>query len=107
LECLSLALVDIGKGFPFATTTPAFYEHTALPQVRLLQERLEQAENALPTFEKTYMQYKQLLEEMRETIEMVIIQVYCHTDIRTYKTNKRQKRSYKYAIHSMLQNQIH
>jgi len=91
LERLSLALVDIGRANPFASTTLAFYEHTALPQVRVLQERLEQAGNALPTFEKTYKQYKKMLEEMLEAIELVIGKVKRHTSTRDYRRQQKGK----------------
>jgi len=101
LERLSLALVGIGRAYPFASTTLAFYEHTALPQVLLLQERLEQAGNALPTFEKTYKQYKQLLEEMRGAIEMVISKVKRYTHTRTYRRQQKSRSNLLNTLKSM------
>jgi hypothetical protein len=93
LERLSLALVDIGRENPFASSTLAFYEHTALPQVRLLQERLEQAGNALPTFELTYGQYKEMLEEMIETIKMMIAKRKHHTRTRDYRRQQKGRQT--------------
>jgi hypothetical protein len=101
LERLSLALVDIGKANPFASTTLAFYEHTALPQVRLLQERLEQAGNALPTFEKTYKQYKKMLEEMSVAIEMVIKKVKHRTQTRDYRRQQKGRQNLLQMLKSM------
>jgi hypothetical protein len=101
LERLSLALVDIGRANPFASTTLAFYEHTALPQVRFLQERLEQAGNALPTFEKTYRQYKKMLEGMIETIEMVIAKVKHHTRTRDYRRQQKSRSNLLKTLKSM------
>jgi hypothetical protein len=93
LERLSLALVDIGRANPFASTTLAFYEHTALPQMRLLQVRLEQAGNALPTFEKNYKQYKKMLEKMLEAIDLVIRKVKRHTSTRDYRMRQKAKKT--------------
>jgi len=101
LERLSLALVDIGRAYPFASTTLAFYEHTALPQVLLLQERLEQAGNALPTFEKTYKEYKKMLEEMGGTIEMVIGKVKRHTQTRDYRRQQKGRKTLLKTLKSM------
>ena len=101
LERLSLALVDIGRAYPFASSTLAFYEHTALPQVRLLQERLEQAGNALPTFEKTYKEYKRMLEEMGRTIEMVIGKVKRHTQTRDYRRQQKGRSTLLKTLKSM------
>lgn len=101
LERLSLALVDIGRANPFASSTLAFYEHTALPQVRLLQERLEQAGNALPTFEKTYKEYKKMLEEMGGTIEMVIGKIKRHTQTRDYRRQHKGRRTLLKTLKSM------
>ena len=101
LERLSLALVDIGRAYPFASSTLAFYEHTALPQVRLLQERLEQAGNALPTFEKTYKEYKKMLEEMGGTIEMVIGKVKRHTQTRDYRRQQKGRSTLLKTLKSM------
>ena len=101
LERLSLALVDIGKGYPFASTTLAFYEHTALPQVRLLQERLEQAGNALPTFERTYTQYKIMLEEMLGAIEMVVGRVKCYISTRDYRRQQKGRQNLLQTLTSM------
>ena len=101
LERLSLALVDIGRAYPFASSTLAFYEHTALPQVRLLQERLEQAGNALPTFENTYKEYKRMLEEMGGTIEMVIGKVKRHTQTRDYRRQQKGRSTLLKTLKSM------
>lgn len=101
LERLSLALVDIGRANPFASSTLTFYEHTALPQVRLLQERLEQAGNALPTFEKTYKEYKKMLEEMGGTIEMVIGKVKRHTQTRDYRRQQKGRSTLLKTLSSM------
>ena len=65
----TLALVDIGKTFPFAPSTHAFYERTALPQALALEERLEQTGNALPTFERAYNIHKELLLDVRRAIK--------------------------------------
>jgi len=66
---LSLAVVSIGKAFPYATSTLLFYEHTALPQVLALEKRLERAGNALPTFDKIYADFKTKPHNMRLAVE--------------------------------------
>jgi hypothetical protein len=65
----TLALVDIGKTFPFAPSTHAFYERTALPQALALEERLEQTGNALPTFERAYNIHKKVLVDEHKAIK--------------------------------------
>jgi hypothetical protein len=101
LERLSLALVDIGRAYPFATTTLAFYEHTALPQIMALEERLEQAGNALLTFEKTYADYKELLVDMRAAIGKAIEHIECYTSSRAYRRSEKGRGSFLKMVQSV------
>ena len=85
LERLSLAVEDLCRTSPFNHSTLAFDEHTALPQVLALEERLEQAGNALPTFDKTYGEYKNLLLDMRVALSKLIERTKCFTSSRAYR----------------------
>ena len=101
LERLSLALVDISRASPYTPSTLAFYEHTALPQVRSLQERLEGAGNALHTFEKTYMEYKEQLIVLTEAIEIAITRIKCYTTRREHRRQQKGKQTLLQTLKSM------
>ena len=101
LERLSLALVDISRASPYTPSTLAFYEHTALPQVRSLQERLEGAGNALPTFEKTYMEYKEQLIVLSEAIETAITRIKCYTTRRKHRRQQKGRSTLLKTLKSM------
>ena len=96
-----LALVDISRASPYTPSTLAFYEHTALPQVRSLQERLEGAGNALHTFEKTYMEYKEQLIVLREAIETAITRIKCYTTRREHRRQQKGKQTLLQTLKSM------
>ena len=101
LERLSLAVEDIGRASPFNHSTLAFYEHTALPQVLALEERLEQAGNALHTFDKTYGEYKSLLLDMRAAISKMVDRINCYTSSREYRRSKKGRGNFLAAVRSL------
>jgi hypothetical protein len=101
LERLSLAVADIGRASPFKPSTLAFYKHTALPQVLALEERLEQAGNALLTFDKTYEDYRGLLVDMRAAIGKAIVLIECFTSSRAYRRSKKGRGDFLRMVKSM------
>lgn len=101
LDRLSLAIVDIARANPYAASTLAFYKHTALPQALALEERLEQAGNALPTFDKTYEDYKNALLDIREAISIAIERIECHFNSRAYRRSEKGRGTFLKAIHSL------
>lgn len=101
LERLSLAVADIGRASPFNHSTLTFYEHTALPQVLALEERLEQAGNALPTFDKTYEEYKNLLTDMRVALSELVKRTKCFTNSRAYRRTAKGRSTFLAMVKSM------
>ena len=101
LERLLLAVADIGRASPFKPSTLAFYEHTALPQVLALEERLEQAGHALTTFDKTYGEYKEMLLKMRISTEKAIEQIKCYTNSREHRRSDKGRNNFLKIVKSI------
>jgi hypothetical protein len=101
LKRLSLAVEDIGRASPFNHSTLSFYEHTALPQVLALEERLEQAGNSLPTFDKTYGEYKKLLLDMRVALSKLIERTKYLTSSRAFRRRVKGRSNLLAVVKSM------
>lgn len=101
LERLCLAVRSISTQAPFAPSTLAFYEQTALPQVIALQQRVKEAGNALLTFHKTQSEYEELLEKMLFVIKKAINEISFQTSNRENRRKIGKVKSFLQAVKSI------
>ena len=95
LDFQRLLLALRSMGFPSNTTHSClnFLQHTAAPQLLALEQRLEEAGNALPTFEYNYGTYKELIGGMRKKVEEELKSVSVFLSSRDYRRAMKGRKS--------------
>lgn len=101
LERLLLALRSMNCG---NSTTPAslhFLQHTAAPQLLVLEQRLEEAGNALPTFEYSYQTYKEMIARVKKKVEEEIKILSDYLSSRDYRRRSKGRKSFMEELKGM------
>ena len=96
LDFQRLLLAMRSMGFPNSTQPAAlhFLQHKAAPELLALEQRLEKAGNALPTFEYTYGTYKELIVGMRKKVEEEIKWLSDYLSSRDYRRKSKGRKSF-------------
>ena len=103
LDFQRLLLALRSMGFP-NSTQPAclhFLQHTAAPQLLMLERRLEEAGNALPTFEYNYGTYKERIVGMRKKVEEEIKWLSDYLSSRDYRRKSKGRKSFMEELKNM------
>ena len=96
LDFQRLLLAMRSMGFPNSTQPAAlhFLQHKAAPELLALEQRLEKAGNALPTFEYTYGTYKELIVGTRKKVEEEIKWLSDYLSSRDYRRKSKGRKSF-------------
>ena len=103
LDFQRLLLALRSMGFPNSTQPASlhFLQHTAAPQLLVLEQRLEKAGNALPTFEYNYETYKEMIVGMKKKVEEEIKWLSDYLSSRDYRRKNKGRKSFMEELKGM------